>query len=111
MDGIATHDHSRVLRVCQERYRAWIGDGVNATQFDINLEANVCEILGFSLLALMALQTLSCYSGLKGVISQGEKIRAKMVAHMNITKAVGELSWRVGRKAVRHLLFNGGIDV
>jgi len=59
----------------------------------------------------MALQTLSCHSGLGEVISQGEKTRAKMVAHVNVTEAVGELSWSVGLGTVRRLLFNRGIDV
>jgi len=75
MNRIATHDHGRVLRVCQERYRSGIGNGVDAAQFDVDFKANVCEILGFGLLALMALQTLRCYSGLKGVIGQAGSYR------------------------------------
>jgi len=72
MDGIATHDHGGILRVGQERDGTWIGNGVNAAQLDVDLEANVRKILGLGLLALVALQTLSCYSGLNGVVSQGK---------------------------------------
>ena len=69
MDCITTHDHSRVLRVGQEGYRSGIGDGIDAAQLDIDLEAHVRKILGLGLLALVALQTLSRYSSLKGVVS------------------------------------------
>lgn len=69
MDGIATHDHGRVLRVGQERYRSWIGNCVDPSQLYVDLKANVCKVLWFGLLALKALQTLSCYSGLEGFIS------------------------------------------
>lgn len=64
MDGIAAHDHGGVLRIGQKSYRSWIGDGVNAAQLDVDLEANVRKVLGLGLLAFMALQTLSCYSSL-----------------------------------------------
>ena len=61
--------------------------------------------------ALVALQALSCHSGLGEFISQDEKARAEMVAHVNVTEAVGELSWGVELRTVRHLLFNCGIDI
>ena len=73
MYGIATHNHGRVLRVGQESYRSWIGDGVNAAQLDVDLKAHVREVLGFGLFALVAFQALSSYSGLKGVVSQVEE--------------------------------------
>lgn len=71
MNSVAAHNHGRVLGVGQECHGPRIGDGVNPTQLDVDLEANVRKVLWFRLLALEALQALSCYSGLKGVISQG----------------------------------------
>ena len=64
MDCITTHDHSRVLRVGQEGYRSGIGDGIDAAQLYVDLEAHICKILGLGRLAFMALQALSRYSGL-----------------------------------------------
>jgi hypothetical protein len=55
MDGVATHNHGRVLGVGQESYRPWIGDGVNSAQLDVDLEAHVREVLGLGLLALVTL--------------------------------------------------------
>lgn len=73
MDGITTHDHGGILRVSQESYRSWIGDGVDAAQLDVDFEAHVCKVLRLGLLALMALQALGRYSGLKRVASQVKK--------------------------------------
>lgn len=73
MDGIATHDHGGVLRVRQESYRSGIGDSVDAAQLDVDLEADVREILGLGLLALMTLQALGCYSGLREQLVKPER--------------------------------------
>ena len=66
MDGIATHDHGRVLRVGQEGYCSGIRNGVNPAQLNVDLKAHIGEILWFSLLALVALQALRRHSSLKG---------------------------------------------
>jgi len=89
VNGIATHDHGRVLRVGQESYRSRIGNGVDAAQLDVDLEADVREVLGLGLLAFVALQALSCYSGLITIVSQGEETWAMVVAYLNVTEAVG----------------------
>ena len=94
MDSITTHDHGRVLRVGQESNRSGIGDGINAAQLDVDLEANVREVLRFGLPALVALQALSRYSGLKGFVSQGKGTRAKVIAYANVTEAVGRVESR-----------------
>ena len=69
MDGIATHNHGGVLRVGQETCRLWIKDGINAAQLDVDLKAHVREVLGLGSLALVALQALSRYSSLKGIVN------------------------------------------
>jgi len=74
MYSVASHDHGRVLGIGQESHVPWIGDSVNAAQFNIDLKANVCEVLWFGLPAFEALQALGCYSGLKGAVGQGEKM-------------------------------------
>jgi len=89
VDSIATHDHGGVLRIGQESYRSRIGDGVNTAQLNVDLEAHVRKVLGLRLLALMALQALSRYSGLKGYSSQVEKARVKVIPYMNVTEADG----------------------
>lgn len=88
MDGVATHDHRRVLRISQERHCPRVGDSVNTTQLDINLEANIREVLGLSPPALMTLQTLSRYSNLEGLFSQGKWMGARTPAHANVTETV-----------------------
>ena len=70
MDGITPHDHGRVLGICQKGHRARIRDGVNPAQLDVNLEANICKVLRFSVPTLMTLQTLSCYSDLMDIVGQ-----------------------------------------
>ena len=73
MDGITTHDHGGILRIGQESYRSWIGDGVDAAQLDVDLETHVRKVLGLGRLALVALQTLSRYSGLERAVGQVKK--------------------------------------
>ena len=41
MGSSTPHDHSGVLRISQERYGRGIGNGVDSTQFGVDLEANV----------------------------------------------------------------------
>ena len=65
MDGITPHYHGGVLWIGQERYRTGIRNGVDPAQLDVDLEADICEILWFCVSAFMTLQTLSCYPNLR----------------------------------------------
>lgn len=75
MCGITPHDHRGVLWVGQKRDGTGIGNGVDTTQFDIDLEADIREILRFRLFALVTLQALSWYPNL--VVSQVSESRCK----------------------------------
>lgn len=53
MDSVATHDHRGILRIGQERYRSRIRDGVDTAQLNVDLEANIREVLGLGSPAFM----------------------------------------------------------
>ena len=55
VNGVATHNHRRVLRIGQERYPPRIRDGVDSAQLDVDLEANVGEVLWLGSPALRTL--------------------------------------------------------
>ena len=55
MNGVTTHDHCGVLGVSQERDGPRIRDRVNSTHLNVDLEANIGEVLG---LCSPALNTL-----------------------------------------------------
>ena len=73
MDGTASHNHGRVLGICQKGHRARIGDGVNSAQLGVDLEANICKVMRFGVPALMALQALSHHPNLMGIFGQRKR--------------------------------------
>ena len=89
MNSITTHNHRRILGIGQERHRAGIGDGVDPAQLDVDLEANVREVLRLRLFALVALQALSSYSSLKDLISNRKRARERWRLTWTSPKLVG----------------------
>ena len=91
VDGVTTHDHRRVLRIGQERYRPGVRNGVNSAKFDVDFKANIRKVLWLGSPALATLQALSRYSNLEGFISRGEWMGANVTAYANITETVGRV--------------------
>lgn len=111
MNSVTTHHHCGVLGIGQERYRSGIGDGVDPAQLDIDLEANIREVLRLRLFALVALQALSSYSSLKDLISNRKRARERWRLTWTSPKLVGELSYSMWKMIIQNLLFDRCIYV